>query len=237
MSVLCTELLKTAEIQPCYSFSPEALSSPNSTACSWSPAAVKGSNVLLAVGIGNSFFTPEMPFIPAGPSLSESSFTVVQYLCSHHPSFLFCCSLVTLVALLQRKGILFFAMVVPLCPHLRGGICLLPLEICHPSLFSEPTQLRLGQPENFFRTARTCCQTISNSGKVILTMDLISSWRMCPTAVGKGLFHVCDVYSKRICVLMDCSSVRPNSTAAVMCLVSMQCEKSHAFSNGGRYQW
>lgn len=158
MSVNCTELLKTAEIQPCYSFSPEALSSPNSTAHSWSPAAVEGSNFLLAVGMGNRFCTSKMPFIPAGPSLYQDPHSLLLSISAHSSLlFLFCCSpnsLVTLVAPLQRKGILLFAVVVPLCPHLKGGICLLPLEICHPSMFSEPTHLRLDQPENFFRNSQ-----------------------------------------------------------------------------------
>lgn len=78
-SVCCTEMLKTAEIQPCYSFSPEALSSPSSTAHSWSPEAVKVSNILLALRIGNCFSTSEMPrclfpYSHGTISLAESTF-------------------------------------------------------------------------------------------------------------------------------------------------------------------
>lgn len=131
MSVCCTEMLKTAEIQPCYSFSPEALSSPSSTAHSWSPEAVKVSNILLALRIGNCFSTSEMPrclfpYSRGTISLAESTFCCCSVPLSQGCLLLgFLTTLVILVRYLQKNKLVFLWF----CPHPRGGDLLLLLEI------------------------------------------------------------------------------------------------------------
>lgn len=132
MSVCCTETLKTAEIQPCYSFSPEALSSPSSTAHSWSPEAVKVSNILLALRIGNCFFhfwnaQVSIPLLlwdhlPGRVHVLLLFSTSVTGL----PSFGFSYHLGHIGGLSTEKWNSVFLW---FCPHPRGGDLLLLLEI------------------------------------------------------------------------------------------------------------
>lgn len=148
MSVHCTELLKTAEIQPCCSFSPEAPSQLQSLFLE------PRSNESKQRSFGSVDRKLVFHFWNARASIPLFPWDHLSIRIHILPLFRTSipCPLLGLVAHLQRSGISLSSYGCPaLSQSLRSGLVIPFGDLQHLGLFSELSQLRLAQPENFFR--------------------------------------------------------------------------------------